>query len=331
MLRELSLALAGYVKGATNDIWTETVRDLSTSLSDPYARATLALVRNGSWQDVLAETSLPLRFRLGVALTYLPDADLTAYISDCTTTCTVHGDIEGIALTGLSESSIPLFKSYIQKYHDLQTAVLALAHTTPRYFPSQVAASWREDYRFQLNTYRLFLQRAKFDIQATKLSASLLNDGKPTLAPPSQQVSLRCNNCDQPLDRNPDHLSPVGAIAPASIAAASTGSIFGDSKSGTVCPKCGRHMPRCVVCMMWLGTPDPHSKGAAAANAKVMEKKGQGKVEGRELMKEMATVCKSCWHMSHAGHAEEWFRGHRECPVPGCECRCVEVDVGSGG
>lgn len=82
--------------------------------------------------------------------------------------------------------------------------------------------------------------------------------------------------------------------------------------------------------MLWLGMPDPHSKGGAQVNALAVERSRRSgqKEKGRELMKDFITVCRGCWHMMHAGHAEEWFRGMRECPVPGCECRCQEVDGG---
>ncbi|KAL8937819.1 MAG: hypothetical protein Q9216_004231 [Gyalolechia sp. 2 TL-2023] len=334
--RELSLALAGFVKGITGDTWNETITDIANSLTDPYARAILALVRNGSWSDVLSETSLPLQYRIGVAVMYLPDPDLTQYISTLTSECIHHGDIEGVPLTGLSEKAVLLLQNYILKYHDLQTAILAISHTSPRYFSSPLVDIWRTEYRSLLNTYRLFIHRVRFDTGATKLSAPP-NGGKPALAPPAKQVSLKCNNCDQSLDRNPAHAS---AAAPPLPPSSTSGSIFADHKSGTVCPKCGKHMPRCVVCMLWLGMPDPHTKGGAHANAQAMERsrelarsgeKGKGGEIGRDLMKESITVCRGCWHMAHAGHAEEWFRGNRECPVPGCECRCMEIDIGAGG
>ncbi|KAL8948359.1 MAG: hypothetical protein Q9222_005455, partial [Ikaeria aurantiellina] len=294
--RELLLALAGFVKGSTDDTWSETIQAVATSLSDPYARAILAFVRTGSWHDVLSETSLPLSFRLGIALMYLTDENLTSYISTQTAECVTHGDIEGIILTGLSWKAVPLFQSYILKYNnDIQTAILALSHTCPRYFPSPLVDTWREEYRAQLNTHRLFIPRVRFDTGATKLS--IRDDNKPTLNPPPRQVSIKCSSCEQPLDRNPQHISsttppPPPPPQPASYTATGSGSIFTDAKTGTVCPKCGAHLPRCVICMLWLGTPDPHSKAGALANAKLLEdsekgRNGDVKGKGRRLMKEM--------------------------------------------
>ncbi|KAL8723516.1 MAG: hypothetical protein Q9181_007267, partial [Wetmoreana brouardii] len=171
---------------------------------------------------------------------YLPDDDLTTYITTTTSDCIEHGDIEGIVLTGLSAKAVPLLQTYMLKYHDLQTAILAISHTSPRYFASPLVDAWRIEYRNLLNTYRLFLHRVKFDTQATALSVPSGGGQKPTLKPPPRQVSLRCNNCEQALDRNPDHASSTSAPAPASF---TQGSIFADHKSGTVCPKCGKHLP----------------------------------------------------------------------------------------
>lgn len=339
--RELSLALAGYIRGVNDDTWDATIQNTARSLTDAYARGILAFVRNGSWHDVLQETSLPLKFRVGIALMYLSDDDLTTYITTTTDECTYHGDIEGIVLTGLSFKAVPLFQNYILKYHDLQTAILAISHTSPRYFPSPLVDTWREEYRLRLNTYRLFLHRVRFDTGATKLSVPNGNNGKPSLAPPARQVSLKCANCEQAMDRNPSHISTTSAPPPPPSSFSSSAnhnrSIFADdAKNGTACPKCGRHLPRCVICMLWLGMPDPHSKGGEHANAVAMERSeelqdGAKGVRARMLMKDFICVCKGCWHMMHVGHAEEWFSSNRTCPVPGCECACGERDGGFRG
>lgn len=348
--RELALALAGYVKGNTDDMWDETVRDIAKELDDPYARAILALVSYGNWHDVLDVSSIALKDRVVVALMHLNDQELTEYIATAQEECILHGDVEGIVLTGLTERSVPLFQNYMIKFSDLQTPVLALSFTCPRYFSNPLVDLWREAYRSQLNTYRLFMQRVQFDVQATKLSIPLQNKGtKPLLAPTPRQVSLRCNTCDQALDRNPAHM-PASTSDPTSFGTSQRTSIFGDIKSGTVCPKCGRHMPRCVICMMWLGMPDAHGKGAAAVNANANARKPAAKVvsspdsrgttakpkepepakeAAQHLMRDFITVCRACWHLSHGSHAEEWFRGHDFCAVPGCDCRCALLDAGS--
>lgn len=90
--------------------------------------------------------------------------------------------------------------------------------------------------------------------------------------------------------------------------------------------------------MLWLGTPDPSSKGAleagrkkkAAAAAAAGAKTGAGE-KSISVLDDFITVCRTCWHMSHGSHAEEWFGEHEFCPVPECDCRCGEMDGGGGG
>ena len=317
--RELSLALAGYLKGLRNDqndTWHETIKQLVTNMLDPYARAILAFVSHGDWHDVLQETSLPLRDRVGIALMYLPNDELSEYIHNSTSEAIKAGDIEAIILTGIGPKTVSLFENYIIKFGDLQTAVLAHAYASPRYFTDPRVTIWRQTYRTQLNELGLFIQRAQFDVQHTKLST--LPNGASTLPAPSRQVSLRCAYCDQCLDRNPDH-SAIPANTRTNYGM-HQGSIFGISgKSGTACPKCGRHMPRCVICMNPVGVPDPHTKGAVA---KPMSKK--------EAMDNFVSFCRRCWHVTHAGHAEEWFRRHSICPARGCDCRCIDVEASRG-
>lgn len=316
--RELSLALASYLNGLTeakDNVWRETIQDLATNLNDPYARAILALVSHGDWHDVLKETSLPLRDRVGIALVYLSDDELSQYINNTTTEAINAGDIEGIVLTGLGPKSVPLFANYIRKFSDLQTAVLALSFASPRYFTDHRVTAWRQTYRSQLDQLGMFLKRAHYDVRLTKLST--LPNGQCTLPPPPRQVSLHCGFCEQCLDQNPDHSS--ASVNTGTNHGTHRGSIFGlAGKSGTACPKCGRHMPRCAVCLHWVGMPDPHTKGAVA--------KKMGK---EEAMAKFVNVCLKCWHVTHAGHAEEWFQEHKICPASGCDCRCTEIDLGT--
>ncbi|MCJ1274447.1 hypothetical protein MMC21_002243 [Puttea exsequens] len=308
--RELLIALAGYNKGIADPAWDQTIQELRSTLENPYARAILALVSYGNWRDVLDETSLPLRDRVGIALIYLNDEELTQYINDTTAECVREGDIEGVVLTGLTEQAVNLFENYIHKSSDLQTAVLAMAFTCPRDFSDARVDMWHETYRSHLNDWRMFVPRVRFDVQSTTLSASPSH--KPALPPPPRQVSLRCNNCDQALDRNTDNAPR--AEQSTFFSGTHKGTIFGEAKDGTVCPRCDRHMPRCVVCMYWLGMPDPHSKGSQAA--------GPTK---KDILDKFISVCRTCWHMCHGGHSEKWFAEHSICPVPDCDCRCAEM------
>ena len=316
--RELSLALVGYMSGNLDDIWLETIEEIAEQLEDPYARAILAFVARGDWHDVLKEISLPLKYRVGVALLYLADDELTSYIQRVTSQVVEEGDIEGVVMTGLTELSVGLFENYIRRTFDLQTAVLALSFSSPKYFEDIRVNVWLETYRSQLDNWRMFVERTIFDISSTKLSVAA--NGKSTISRPRAQVSIACAFCNQHLDRNPVNDTRSSSATGAADFGIHHDRIFGDEKSGTCCPKCGRHMPRCTVCRKWIGTPDPHTRGGLAQ-----------KMTFQEAFYWFTAVCRGCWHVSHQGHAEEWFRRQTVCAVPGCDCRCMEIDATNTG
>ncbi|PYH95524.1 hypothetical protein BO71DRAFT_377200 [Aspergillus ellipticus CBS 707.79] len=316
----LAMAIAGAAKGDTDADWEDTCAEIAKELTDPYGRAILALVSKGDWKSVIQETTLPLRYRIEVALRWLPDRDLTAYIHDTTEEAIQQGDIEGILLTGLGDSAMDLFQSYINKFHDIQTAVLAMSHTVPRFINHSANRarfeSWRETYRWQINSWKLQLERARFDVGSRKFAVTW--DGRKLIEPPKQQVSLTCNYCTRPLTQH-DASSQLAPSVTGEVAHATPGNPLGTAAmSGTVCPRCGRHMPRCGVCTLWLGSPDPMSKASVAADA-AQERRRPSEAE---LMRRFIVFCINCNHGFHAHHAREWFARHKVCPVADCSCIC---------
>lgn len=378
--------------GANSD-WGDTCAEIATELTDPYSRAILAYVSKGNYKSVLEETTLPLRYRVEVALRWLSDEELTTYLHHTTQEAIAQGDIEGIILTGLRGQALDLFQSYIQKFDDVQTAVLAMSHTVPRFVDDNNDAStynrarfyaWRETYRRQINAWKMQLERARFDVGSRRLAVTW--DGQRLMPAAPQQVSLTCNYCARPLNA-PDPLaaasSAVGGstTAQATTASNNTASAInttvpsvssssnttaatsasaslagemllnpstssgyaGDGKgilaSGTFCRKCARHMPRCGVCSLWLGAPDPMSRAAiaadtAAAAAQQGDRSGGGGGGGgssnsniaaasaEEVLKRFFVFCIHCNHGFHANHARDWFTRHRVCPVAECSCIC---------
>ena len=244
--------------------------------------------------------------------------DLTRYIDESTTTAVKQGDIEGLILTGLTARAVTLLDAYVRKFSDLQTAVLAISHTSPLFLTNPLVESWRAAYRSWMNSWRMYTQRARFDVDSTKLSTPA--NGKSLLKQSQRQCSLACTSCEQALDRNTRDVSALtDNDSIASSFGSHAGSIFGDTKFGTVCPKCGKHMPRCEVCQHWLGMPDHETKYGKAL-AKTRE----------QLFGLMTTFCQKCLHMTHVAHAEMWFADHQVCPKVDCNCPCWEGMAGFG-
>lgn len=316
----LAMAIAGAAKGDFSPDWEETCAEISKELTDPYARAILALVSKGDWHAVIEETTLPLKFRVEVALRWLPDDELGDYLKDATAEAIREGDVEGVVLTGLGHLAMGLFQSYIEKFNEVQTPVLAMSHTVPRVVshPPFVAQfdAWRETYRRQMNSWKMQIERAEFDVGYRQLAVSV--DGRKLIPPPPQQVSLICNYCTRPVTQH-DASSQISPSATAETVHPTVGNPLGSATlSGTVCPRCGRHMPRCGVCNMWLGTTDPMSKGGTAADAETDPRKAAEVA----YMKRFVAFCINCNHGFHAHHAHEWFDQHKVCPVSECNCVC---------
>lgn len=325
----LAMAIAGAAKCEEDSDWEETCAEIAKELTDPYARAILALVSKGDWNSVIQETTLPMKYRIEVALRWLPDDQLTAYLEKTTVEAIRQGDIEGIVLTGLGHSALDLFQSYINKFNDIQTPVLAMSYTVPRFINNESSKAkfdaWRETFRWQVNSWKLHLERARFDVGSRKFAVTW--DGRRLIEPPRQQVSLTCNYCTKPLTQHDasSQLAPSTDIG-GEVMHPTIGNPLGTAAmSGTVCPRCGRHMPRCGVCSFWLGAPDPMSKASIAADTTTSGNtvgQEQRKPTENELMWRFIVFCINCNHGFHAHHAREWFMKHRVCPVAECNCIC---------
>ncbi|OQO03093.1 hypothetical protein B0A48_11348 [Cryoendolithus antarcticus] len=281
---------------------------MSADTDDLALKALLTFLEKGDWRDVMKTNYLHLGYRVALGCKYLNDTELSGFLQTETARAIRNGDLEGILLTGLGEQAMHLMQTYLTRTNDLQTAVLATAFTNPRCVDDVRWEMWKEVYFQQLQSWRCFGERARFTVQYNRMSVS--REGKSMIQSPKGQITLRCVGCQGSLART-DSRYVLGKASDSSIVAAETPNAKGPAaQTGTVCLKCGRHLPRCAVCMMWLGTPEnartrtPGTTGAAAA------------------MKGFLSFCLACGHAYHADHAMEWFGKHRECAVPGCKCAC---------
>lgn len=308
------------------------------SKTDPYLRAILSLIATGDWATVANQPSLPLAARAVAAVRNFDDDELTRWLSDQVALAAAHGDVEALVLAGISDAMVDVFARYVDKFHDVQTPALVLSMAHPRYLDDVRCRAWRNAYRAHLQRHRLFFHRTKFDVESTKRSK---RDGVPTLRPPSRQIALRCVFCDAetalvghgPAPPPPPVATPrpgpaVGpGTAPTMAAAASATSppptstpaptpletrnplLATSIGAGISCPNCGRHLPRCVVCLEVVGVP--------RSNRPDDGRDAHARVAGR-----FPTFCLRCEHVLHLDHTRQWFARHVECPVPECRCRC---------
>jgi WD repeat-containing protein mio len=269
----LAMAIAGAFKKAKSsdthtvteddsdreDDWAATIASLAEELTDPYARAILAYVRTGEWSNVVAEESLPLKYRVGIALRHYDDSKLTHYIAQATREAVAAGDIEGIILTGTAtQASFDLMSNYIQRFGDVQTAVLALCPAVPRYLDDEKIVrkftTWKDVYRHMMNSWNLKFHRVRFDIASQNVARD--EAGRLLITPAKQQIRLVCQYCSQSIAHG---AGLSGETSPVRKTVDTPRNPLSKEKAaaiGTVCPKCERHLPRCGVCDMWLGVPD---------------------------------------------------------------------------
>lgn len=330
-LNLVSTAIAGYLAykdSNVNSPWKDQCRKMASDLSDPYLRAIFAFIADNDWWDVLDEHSLPLRERLGIALRFLSDKDLSVYLNRVADMVVNKGELEGLLLTGITGRGIDLLQSYVDRTSDVQTAALITAYGVPRYFEDERVDHWIDCYRRLLNSWGLFSLRAKFDVTRTKLSKNF--HGQFTIKSAPKQVYLQCLRCNKNISKpklyatNSDNSASIATTAsntpsesnPNSILLKQFNKLHMKPESGQdlqACPHCGAPLPRCSICLLTLGTPIPSDGGAT-------DNRGQSKIEANFRSK--FSFCLSCNHGAHAYHAEEWFSKHYVCPVPDCNCRC---------
>jgi hypothetical protein len=300
--------------------------------SDPYLKSLLTYFITSSWTTVVDMPSLSLSDRVAIALKYLPDPALTSFLTSTTTSSIRTGSIPGLLLTGLTSRALDLFTVYMTHHPSgLQDAVLLLSRACPLYIPDARWTLWKDTYMCHLQTWRAFLARTRYTREHNTLSVT--REGTSGNKPSMPSLTLRCLNCQHNLALRKDprtakrHLLPTVRTASAMLPAMpATARPMAPSQQqqqqqqghnkkvahspSLACPNCHTPMPRCGICMLWLGSPDPSKPGAARS------------LGAEDLEARLMVFCMGCSHGFHGHHARDWFARHAMCPVPDCGCMC---------
>lgn len=113
-------------------------------------------------------------------------------------------------------------------------------------------------------SYTLKFDKTRFVIA---LSRALRSHNLTSHPHKKEQIRLICSHCnqslsqfghDQQVDSHNPSITTLTATTPSTVETAKhpLTSASKAAVTGTICPKCARHLPRCGVCDMWLGTPD---------------------------------------------------------------------------
>ena len=294
--------------------------------TDPYLKSLLMYFITADWTAVVDMTSLSLSDRVAVALKYLPDTSLSQFLSVTTISCIRSGLISGLLLTGLTTRALDLLQVHIAAHpSELQTAVLLLSRACPLYIQDPRWYLWKDIYLEQMQVWRTFLERTRYTKEHN--ARSVTREGNARNKPTQPSIAIRCAQCQQNLALRKEArgaksrlVSVTGALYHAqhpsnpksALLHAKAGGVGKHSTTSPAlaCPNCGAQMPRCGLCMMWLGSPEPAKPGGAET------------LKGEDLESRLMVFCMNCTHGFHGHHARSWFARHAMCPVPDCGCMC---------
>lgn len=137
---------------------------------------------------VLGELAIPLTDRIAFACRFLPDASLYPFLEDSCSNAIENGHLDGIILTGLGFLGMRLLEAYVNRSGDVQSAALAVCHTIASELGSISLLSvqrWITSYRDLLNVWRLWQERARFDVRYAARERKLKLHREKEVAPAS--------------------------------------------------------------------------------------------------------------------------------------------------
>nr|CAD7262749.1 unnamed protein product [Timema shepardi] len=307
-LNIVAMALSGF-SDDRNSMWRELCLKSLLQLTDPYLRAMFAFLtaENGNYDAVLNESGMAVEDQVAFALTFLSDQKLGDYLKHLTNKLVQEGDLAGMLLTGANSDGVELLQNYLDITGDVQSVSLLGMRVFPgNLVQSQLIQEWISNYRTLLNVWRLWKQRAQFDIAMSAYSPS---------EKPAQQVFVSCNFCGKSvsaqmngMNRNRTALARLGGTS--------------QKLKMSSCPQCRKPLPRCAICLVYMGTPS----GQYLPMNNINGRSGSSTAKLAEFGT-WFTWCQSCRHGGHAAHMTHWFREHLECPVTACTCRCISLDA----
>ena len=338
-LEYIALSIAGYQvsnsKTSSTNVWRRSctkllqrpdLNDSNISGGTGYLRHILrflmAIGEDDGHKDVLVDTALSLCDRVAFACRFLSTVDMMMFVDNCIRECQSTGNVEGLTITGLGTQGIIILQSYVDVTADIQTAALITSRVIyPQDWPSErrTVDEWLYSYRTLLNTWQMWQIRAIFDVDRASVQRvaklrlqQTTNNGNNTSSrsrPIPAQLDARCNYCSAPLglrrQENPPNqwLSKMKNVLPC-------------------CPRCRKPLPRCAICMLSLGVPNPYYE--------LTKDRPRTSAPGVDDLSTLANLpfaewfswCLRCKHGGHAHHLMGWFAKHEVCPVSGCTCRC---------
>ncbi|KAL1463656.1 hypothetical protein WDU94_015390 [Cyamophila willieti] len=335
----VSMALAGY-SAQSSGLWRQACMESKQQLTDPYLKAIFAfLTADGdNYDSILYEKCLNIEDRIGFACRFLSDSRLIEFLTKLTAEYMEEGKLNGLLLTGSCKEALPLLQKHLDNTGDVQTVSLIVVRSFPVSLVHEdvILQDWVNSYRNLLDSWRLWVHRAKLDI--------LLNASKP----PPQQVFVSCNFCKKSISAYLQGMKKgaTGGVGGGgnkfnmSTAAAAKYSTSPNKHKITSCPHCRKPQPRCAVCLVNMGTsashtciPETGAPGDTSDSLNLLygrHSAARSRAGALVHLNEFGawyTWCQICRHGGHAAHILAWFNEHAECPVSTCTCQCLALDA----
>ncbi|OBA28958.1 hypothetical protein HANVADRAFT_20428 [Hanseniaspora valbyensis NRRL Y-1626] len=339
-LQLIATAVSGYSANwnSSSSSWKEQCRKMGMSLEDPYLRAIFTYISENDWFEIIYDSSISIRERLGIALRFLNDKDLTIFLSKMTETVVSQGQLEGLIFTGITPLGLDLLEVYVNKTSDVQTAASISIYGSPRYFKDERVTQWADTYKELLKSWSLFATKCKFDILRVRLSKD--SHGVITAEQPERQVIIQCMTCKKNTHLDSEKIKMKKTSQKSNIVLNShqnkmykhSNRIYDEGNSADesedpaskkfACQSCGALYPRCAICLLPLGISNLPIVIYGNKKEELMQNNSEYLRKKVLKYNEWFQFCLSCNHCMHVGHAEEWFERHDICPVPGCVCTC---------
>jgi hypothetical protein len=193
--------------------------------SDAYLQSLLIYFITGEWTAVVGMSQLSLSDRIAVALKYLPDTQLTHFLTTATASAISSGSVAGLLLTGLTTRALDLLQVHISSHPSaLSSAVLLLSRTCPLYVQDARWPLWKDAYLEEMQVWRTFLERTRYTKEHN--TRSVTREGKSVNKPAQPSLTIRCLSCQQNLALRKDPKSSSRRLAP------TQGGVRGTAKGG---------------------------------------------------------------------------------------------------
>lgn len=261
-----------------------------------YVRACFSLITSALDQADPSEESslmplldtpggLNLRERVALACRFLSDDQLKTFILECVEEVLGEGELDGLALVGAHEDGVKLMQQYVNRTGDIQTIAIigcfprnvwpeaynkkeanqksAITEEQGEVIVDMRLENWLMAYKELLNRWRMWNQRAQFNVDKRLLEAQFqpcLEEGDIQYKQAPPMLTLGCSSCMRPLERLPTAKTVEHERKNRNKQNRQKQTVNPSSQRRTHgCPdaECSMALPRCSICYYLLDSAKP--------------------------------------------------------------------------